>query len=52
MVNEKNRDIKDIFTQQTQDLQAQINSLKENRKHDDATEREIQVIGLVNQALS
>ena len=52
MVNEKNRDIKDIFTQQTQDLQAQINSLKENRKDDDATEREIQVIGLVNPALS
>ena len=52
MVDEKNREIKDIFTQQTQDLQAQINSLKENRKDDDATEREIQVIGLVNPALS
>ena len=52
MVEKKNKEIKDAFTQQTQDLQAQINLLKENKKNDDATEREVQVIGLVNPALS
>ena len=51
MVDEKNQEIKDIFTLQTQNFQAQINPLKENRKNDAVTDREVQLIGLDNSSL-
>ena len=51
MVYEKNQEIKDIFILQIQNLQAQINSLKENKKNDAVTDREVQLIGLDNSSL-